>query len=249
MKAYRDWLRDLGYEKARSAVALLPLAFFGIVYLLVCLNGPPAFGRMFGALSLVYLTAFMGVAAECFWGRWFASGIGWSGFMVGIASLAMHGWNPVFVVYGAFHALVVLMLLGPKMAARYDLQAGWRQRFAMDEFGVDRLRKAVTRGSAALPSLIVWALAPREGQGAALLAMGLLLLGLFGLLRLRTWGLLAMAGAAVLAAFALPGAPASTLAMPGGWLPSWTPAAAVWTLLALVPFAGPTVRYLRSSRS
>ena len=85
-------------------------------------------------------------------------------------------------------------LAGKKMAARYDLQEGWRQRYGMDEFGVARLRKTVTRAAASLPSLILWALGPKEGQGgccwplagiATLLAVAA---GLRGLVRLRSWG-------------------------------------------------------------
>src|SRR5262249_29972804 len=151
----------------------------------------------FGGLSACYFTAFFALACEWFWGRWFASGLGWSGMMVGLASLVMVGWHPVLAVYGSLHALVVLALMGPKMAARFDLQPGWRERFGMDEFGVLRLRKAVTRAAAALPSLILWALGPREGEGTIVLigALTLALLGLHGLVRGRTWSLLAVAGA------------------------------------------------------
>ena len=85
------------------------------------------------------------------------------------------------------------------MASRYELQATWRERYAMDEFGVARLGKAVTRGAASLPTLIMWALAPREGDQMLLLGGLALLLavgGLSGLVRLRSWGLLALSGAA-----------------------------------------------------
>ena len=85
--------------------------------------------------------------------------------MVGLMSLVMVGWHPSLAIYTGFHALIVGALWASKMAARYELQTGWRERYGMDEFGVTRLGKAVTRGSASLPTLIMWALAPREGQG------------------------------------------------------------------------------------
>ncbi len=104
-------------------------------------------------------------------------------------------------IYGALHALVVLPLAGKSMAAQYDLQESWRQRYRMDDLGVARLRKTITRSAASLPSLILWALGPKEGQGMvfSLAALGLTVLGLSGVVRLRTWGWLAVAGAAAMA--------------------------------------------------
>ena len=100
--------------------------------------------------------------------------------------------------------MILAALWGSKMAARYELQTEWRERYGMDEFGVARLGKAVTRGSASLPTLIMWALAPREDQGmlAQLLPTIAFLVGALGvaaILRLRTWGLLALGAAAGLA--------------------------------------------------
>src|SRR5881394_1299408 len=93
------------------------------------------------------------------------------------------------------HAVVILALMGSKMASRYELQPAWRERFAMDEYGVSRLGKAVTRASASLPTLIMWALGPGQGQGfqiAGFLAFMLGACGVAGMLRLRTWGALAL---------------------------------------------------------
>ncbi len=200
MKQLLERVANIGYEKPRVAVALLPLSLFSFLYLLGTLNAPPEWKGALGGLMVCYLTAFLALASEWFWARWFASGLGWSGSVVAVAAMVMTGWNPVLAVYGALHAIVVVMLLGPKMAARYDLQPGWRERFGMDEYGVIRLRKAVTRAAAALPSVIVWALGPRDGDGSIaslIVGVSLAVLGLHGLLRLRTWGLLALGGAAV----------------------------------------------------
>ena len=98
-------------------------------------------------------------------------------------SLVMMGWHPSLAIYTGLHALIVAALMG---AARWppatSCRPTWRERFGMDEFGVARLGKAVTRGSASLPTLIMWALAPREGQGLIeqLLPTWLFLLGALG---------------------------------------------------------------------
>lgn len=200
MKAL-ETLNDLGFEKTRRAVAALVLSVFVSLYLLLSLQVPDGWGPAFLALAACYLVAFLAVAAEWFWGRWFAAGLGWSGVMVAAMSMVMIGWMPPLAIYGGLHGLVVLLLLGKRMTALYDLQEGWRQRFSMDEFGVARLRKTVTRSAASLPSLILWALGPKEpGQGMLhslflVVTVVLGVSGLAGVVRLRTWGVLALGAA------------------------------------------------------
>jgi len=270
-------LNEIGYERARRAVAALTLSlfifFFLAIALLLAVNEQPAWVPPFLALSVAYGVAFMGVAAEWFWGRWFAAGLGWSGLMLAIAPMVMTGsFSPFLAVYGGLHGLVILMLGGPKMAARYDQQQAWRERYGMDEFGVDRLRKTVTRASASLPSVILWALAPKEpGQGmlvygvcaaAALLAVT----GLGAVVRLRTWGVFALAAAATL--FMGPGLAGFPHVVHAGgpallhatrWLVGPTSRAALLLLalmpvtlsflvIAPLPFVGPVWRFVRSRR-
>lgn len=195
-------LDDFGFEKTRRAVAALALSFFVSLYVMLSLNAPDGWAPAFLALALCYVVAFLAVAAEWFWGRWFAAGLGWSGLMVAVMSTVMLGWMWPLAIYGGLHGLVVVLLLGKRMTALYDLQEGWRKRFAMDEFGVARLRKTVTRSAASLPSMILWALGPTDpGQGSLhglflLLAVGFGVAGLAGVIRLRTWGLVAMGAAA-----------------------------------------------------
>lgn len=196
-------LNEVGFEKTRRALAALSLSFFITLYLVLSFNAPPGWGGAFLALSACYMVAFLGVAADWFWGRWFASGLGWSGIMVALLSFALLGWSPPLAVYGALHGLIVLVLLGKKMSALYDQQEAWRKRFDMDEYGVARLRKTVTRAAASLPSLILWALGPKDpGQGAAhaamMIALGVVgVAGVAGVLRMRSWGLLALGASAV----------------------------------------------------
>jgi len=259
MKQLLERLGNIGYERPRVAVALLPLSLFSFVYLLGALNAPPEWKGALAGLAVCYLTAFLALGSEWFWARWFASGLGWSGSVVAVAAIIMTGWNPILGIYGGLHAIVVMMLLGPKMAGRYDLQSGWRERFGMDEFGVVRLRKAVTRAAAALPSVIIWALGPREGDGSVVLliaGVSLTVLGLHGLLRSRTWGVLALGGAA--AAVLIGGSsPVSSLGSgslgglePLGVVvssPGSTAALALLLAAAAAPVVRGAIRYVRSA--
>jgi hypothetical protein len=238
-------LGGLGFERSRRALAALSLSFFAILYAFLALNAPEGWGPAFGGLAACYVVAFFAVVAEWFWGRWFATGIAWSGIMVAIFGMFQMGWVPALAIYGGLHALVVLPLSGRSMAARYDLQESWRSRYKMDDLGVARLRKTITRSAASLPSVILWALGPRDpGQGMllALVALALTVAGVSALVRLRTWGWLAVGASAALALVGghllgpavapLAVAPAPTLA-------------GVLLLTAAIPFAGPAVRFLR----
>jgi len=248
-------LSQIGFERTRRAVAALALSVFVSLYLIVSLNAPEGLGPAMVALSICYGIAFMGVVAEWFWGRWFASGLGWSGVMVAIAALAMVGWTPVLAIYGGLHLIVVVLLMGKKMASRYDLQEAWRERYKMDEFGVERLRKTVTRAAASLPSLILWALGPKEDGMAfavtGIAALAFATLGLRGLVKMRSWGILALAGAGALVAIFGHVGPAAFASLDCNCelyarLPSMTSTLALACLAAAVlPFTGAIVRYVR----
>jgi hypothetical protein len=198
---FMERLRAVRLEKERVAVALLSLSFFVVLYSLAALNAPVAWRPALAALALCYSVAFLALASQWFWARWYASGLAWSGATLGLVSLVMVGWHPILAVYGGLHALVLAMLAGPHMVARFEMQAPWRERYVLDDFAVARIRRVVMRASAALPSLILWALAPREGQGVALLSgltVTCALAGLAGILRMRTWGVLSLGTSAAL---------------------------------------------------
>ena len=253
LDAFRGKLKDLGYERERAALALLALGFITFFYFLIGFNTPPEWTRVFWGLCLLYLTAFLGIASQWFWARWFAKGLAGSGFMIGVMALVMVGWHPALAVYTALHGSIVALLMGAKMSERYELQPAWRERYKMDEYGVARLGKAVTRGSAALPSLVMYALAPREGDQMVwlpFLALGLGIVGLHAVLRLRSWGLLALgagAGAALTSFLLLP--PIDPMAAGVTYSMLWsfigTPVVAVAFLATgLVPFVGSIVAFL-----
>jgi hypothetical protein len=250
-------LQGIRLERERVAVALLALSFFCVLYTLLAISPPPGWRPVFVGLAGCYVVAFLAIACQWFWGRWYTAGLAWSGAMLGLASVFMLGWHPVLAVYGGLHAIVLALLAGKQLAARYELQSAWRERFGIDEYAAVRVQRYVTRVSAALPSLIVWALGPREGQESWTLASGLVVLvvaGLAGSLLMRTWGILAtaVAGVAVFSGLGLgrPGLlganwwtdPVARIgATPGGAV-----FAAILLLAAVVPFAGPIARTWRS---
>jgi len=248
--AISEKLGALGYERVRRAVAALSLSFFAIVFLFIAFSVPvPGWQAPFVALAACYLVAFFAVVAEWFWGRWFATGLGWSGIMVAIIAISNLGWDPGLAIYGLLHAAVVVPLAGKSMAARYDLQEAWRQRYKMDDFGVARLRKTITRSAASLPSVILWALAPKEpGQGMllSLVALALVVTGLGGLVRLRTWGWLAVGMSAVVTLFG--GGLLASAAFPSFAFPAFAgPDLAICFLVAaVIPFVLPALRFVRA---
>jgi hypothetical protein len=210
------------------------------------------------------VTAFFAVAAEWFWGRWFAIGLGYWGCTMAVMSfVTTRSFEPAMVVFGTLHGLVSVCLMGEKMAAMFDAKPEWRARWKLDEQGVVRVRRSVTRMASSLPALVLFALAPRQGESAqfaafdattwTLLAFGLI--SMAGILwTRRTWAVIALgAVGAATAVKAL--APASL------WLWCGAPDviafsqptvalhlvglfAGLTLVAATLPFARPMVRYL-----
>lgn len=255
-------LRDMGFERTRRAVALLPLAAFVFLYGVLALLLDPSWRSAFICLAVCYLVAFVALGAEWFWARWYCMGLAYSGVMVGVFGMVSVGVVPALVIYAALHALIVLMLRGGKVAKLYEGQTAWRERFGLDEHAVSRLGKTVSRTSASLPSLVLWALAPKQpeqlsvlglggvaGQALVVLALGLASLGLYALVRGRSLGACALVTAAVCAvvALALGGAP-TLLAIPAlgagfGW--AGGSLAPLLLAAAVAPLMGPLAAYLR----
>jgi hypothetical protein len=245
----REKLDGIGLVGERRALAVLVFAFYFILYLLVALADQSGWRRAFGGLAATYGLAAFSLTAGWFWARWYASGIAWSGVMMGILVLVMAGVNGIFLFFLGTHLVCVLALMGQKMAEAYDLKPAWRDRYQLDEQGVIRVRRAVTRAAAALPSLVVWALAPRsDAATAAVTIVGAL--GLIGLIRMRSFGPLLLGASAVGAALT-----ALTCKTCGPTLhlagTTMRPTAALGLLAAVVlfaafaPFVRPIARYLR----
>jgi hypothetical protein len=231
----------------RRAVAAAVLAFFGILFAMVAYNAPPELVPLLTGLAGAYAVAFVGLVAQWFWARWYAMGLGFSGLILALIALFQLGVEPVVLFFGGAHVAICLALLGHGAASAFDGRRDWRERFRLDDNGVNRLGKAVTRAGASLPYLILAGLAPREGMSVVLGAVALVagVAGLHGLIRLRTWGLFALAGAAVAAVgvhpqMVLGAGDVSLLAWPWQLIGSMLCAAAV------TPFVPDMMRALRA---
>jgi hypothetical protein len=235
----------------RRALAAAILAFYGFLFLIVALAPPPGWRACFAALALVYGTGFFSLVAGYFWARWFCIGLGISGLISAGVSIFQIGPEPVLLFYGGTHAAVSLVLWGAAMARAFDGRKEWRERFHLDEAGTHRLGKAIIRVGISLPYVVMYALAPREDAGAALIAGAagaLATLGLLGLVRMRSWGVFALGGAAVVTALSVATLSSPIVALAGGYgvhvLLTGT-VGAVFLALAVAPFAEPAWRYLR----
>jgi hypothetical protein len=259
---YMDALGSVGLVGERKALALLCLGFYTTLFFMIGLSARtelPEWVAVFTAMTLMYGLTFFSVAAEWFWGRWFATGLGYWGLtMTVMAWVTTRSLPPAMIIFGTMHGLVSLCLGGEKMAALFDAKPAWRARWKLDDQGVIRVRKSVTRAASSLPALIMFALAPREGQELlAISAFTLAVVGVGGILAGRTLGVLAfLGGAAATAALVVFGH------MPDGVLTVYqyapfgadagavmTPVlgvlAAVLLVAAALPFAKPMASYLR----
>jgi hypothetical protein len=113
----------------------------------------------FTGLSIVYGLAFVGVAAEWFWARWFAIGLGNFGALT-LLSLLQTGLEPTIAVFGASHLIISLFLGGEGMAARYEHSESTAERWNFQEESLVLLRRAVKSAGMSLPLLILYTLAP-----------------------------------------------------------------------------------------
>ena len=146
-----------------------------------------------------------------------------------------------------------LLLLGEGMASRYEYSEATAERWNLQEESLILMRRSVKSAGTFLPFLVLWALGP-DPEGMQLAALGLGVGGLVAMLRGRTWGVLALGGAGVLAladGLGVFGAPAMSYLMltPRGSLMLYGPVAGLLAgglMLAPMFFAGPIARFLRA---
>lgn len=221
----------------RRAVAAAVLAFYGFLYTLVAWSQPGETSPMFTAMAALYGLAFFGLVAGWFWGRWYATGLALFGLASGVLGMFQIGPEPVLVFFAVTHAVVAAAIAGEGMAAGFEGRTEWRTRFHLDDPAVERLGKSITRAAMTLPYLLLWALAPKQGSSALTVAPLVLGgLGLWAVVRLRTWGVLALLGSgATLGAAAVSGPTASSL-------PALVCAGVL--VAAAAPFARPIARHL-----
>lgn len=235
----------------RRALALLILSLYFWQFLLTAFLGPDELYACFIGLAVCYGVAFVGVAAEWFWARWFAMGVGNFGSLFLLTMLQI-GFEPQIAILGFSHLAVVLLLAGEGMAARYERSEAAAERWNFQEESLIQIRRAVKSAGMSLPLLILYTLAPRSGS-LGLVALGLGVAGFAAMVRGRTWGLFALGGAGSLAladGLGLFGAPAvgyMLLTPSGSLILSGTIFAILAGSLLAAPlsFTRPIVRFLR----
>jgi hypothetical protein len=234
----------------RKALAAAVLAMYTLMYLVNALFAPAEeLKLLFVALSSLYGLAFFSLVAGYFWARWFAIGLGLFGVTGAIMAMVQIGVDYTFLFYGGTHALVSLFLWGNKMSTDFDGRTEWRERFHLDESATRRLGKAVIRIGITLPVLIIYGLAPRVDMLESLLMLGVVAvagLGVVGVLRMRTWGILALAASAfAVAGSALVSSRFACLGQGVGLeLPVTAGVLSLMLLACVAPFAVPIRRYL-----
>ncbi|MBK6918458.1 MAG: hypothetical protein IPH07_13765 [Deltaproteobacteria bacterium] len=181
----------------RRAIALLLLGFYVTQFAMTAWLGPDDMFPAYLGLALCYGLAFIALGAEWFWGRWFAMGIGNFGSLL-LLVLFKVGLEPMIAFFGFTHLAIAVFLLGEGMAARYEHSEATAERWNFQEESLALMRRATLSAGSTLPFLILYALAPRPDafQVTALVAGAA---GLYGLLRGRTWGVLALGGAGTIA--------------------------------------------------
>lgn len=228
----------------RRALASAVFAFYFLVYGLVVMLGmiPPEFTKAFAAIAGVYGLAFFSLVAGYFWARWYSVGVALFGVIV--AGIGLWQMGPEFQIMfiGITHLAAVVALWGNNMSEVYDGQTAWREKFHMDEHAVQRLGRSVIRAGVSLPMVIIYGLAPKQ-PAAMVVSVGALVLatlGLRALVRMRTWGVLAIgaAGGLMLAM--------SGLEMASGEVFALQPTlAGALLVFAAWPWAKPLARALR----
>ena len=191
----------MGLVGERKALAAAVLAFYMIQYLVLALLQGPDLQPMCFGLAFVYGLAFFGLVAGYFWARWYAIGLGMFGLLTAGMGMWQVGAEYILIFMAATHFIVAAGLWGKGMAMGFDGRPDWRQRFHMDENATHKLGRAVIRLGISLPLIVVYALAPRPESTQAWMfaafAAGLAGVGIWGVFRMRTWGLLAVGASAL----------------------------------------------------
>jgi hypothetical protein len=223
----------------RRAAAIAVLGFYVYFFAQYARYAPPQLARPLWAIAALYGVGVLAVVLGWFWGRWYARGLGYWGVVVGLLMMwQLGGVENFLLVWAGSNAAIAILLSGESMAQAFDGRQDWRTRYHLDDNGVERLGKAVTRVGMSLPWLLLYVLLPRPADVGALVPLALAGAGVWGLLRMRTWGLVALGGASAVTATQLAIAPGPPLL--AGVL------AAVLLAAAVAPFARPMLRTLSS---
>ncbi len=235
----------------RRALAAAVFAFYFLAYGMLVLIGmvPPEMNKAFAAIAGVYGLAFFSLVAGYFWARWYAVGVGLYGVITAAVGMWQLGAEPVLVFVGGTHLAATVFLWGNAMSGPYDGQTAWREKLHMDENSVQRLGRSVIRAGVSLPFVLLYALMPKPEAASTVLSLVALLLagvGFHAVVKLRTWGLLAMGAAGGLMVM-LAG---TDLWMGASGMYALRPAlGGVLLMAAAAPFLAPMLSYLMRSRT
>ncbi|MGB1699578.1 MAG: hypothetical protein ACPHRO_06485, partial [Nannocystaceae bacterium] len=176
----------------RRALALLILGFFFSQLFMVAMLGPSETFALYLGLALCYGIAFFGLAAEWFWGRWFAMGIGNFGSVFLLLMLQL-GFEPILAFFGGTHALVAVLLMGEGMASRYERSEHTKERWNFQEESLVLMRRAFKSAGSTLPLLVMYFFAPKP-EAVTLAVFAMAAVAALGLARGKTWGLIPLLG-------------------------------------------------------
>ncbi len=230
----------------RRALAAAIMVFYFLLYGLMAVSQlAPEFTKAFAAISGVYGLAFFALVAGYFWARWFAVGVGLYGVITAAVGMWQIGAEPILLFIGGTHLAATLFLWGEAMSQPYDGQAAWREKFHMDDSAVQRLGRSVIRAGVSLPFILLYALMPKPESASSMVvsavAMVLAVAGLRGLLRLKTWGVLAL-GAAGALTLAVTGADVAAHGL-GPWMLRPVLAGSLM-FSAVAPYLRPILRFV-----
>jgi hypothetical protein len=232
----------------RRALAAAIMAFYFLLYGVMAFSQlAPEFTKAFAAISGVYGLAFFSLVAGYFWARWFCVGVGLYGVITAAVGIWQIGAEPILLFIGGTHLAATVFLWGEAMSQPYDGQAAWREKFHMDDSAVQRLGRSVIRAGVSLPFILLYAFMPKPDGGSTVVSLAALVLavaGLRGLLRLRTWGVLALGAAGALTlGIACADAASHGLLGLGPWV--LRPALAGSLMIsAVIPFLRPILRFV-----
>ncbi len=230
----------------RRSLAALILAANGLMWLVNALLGPPELLFLTSAMTLVYATGYFAVSSDWFWGRWYGIGLCYFGSLYLLGILQNPEYTTFFALLGGSHLLALASLYGSTMASHYEGAPEWRLTFNIDEDSARRLGRSVQSAATTLPILILQLLGPRtETWFVVVLGVGLGVVGLVGLVRLKTWSLLALAAAGA-ALMSTAGLPSGALPLGQGLGPLYLSVGVAGLLLPLAIWAGPIARALRA---
>ena len=236
----------------RRALAAAIMAFYFLLYGVMAVSQlAPDFTKAFLAIAGVYFLAFFALVAGYFWARWYTVGVGLYGVITAAVGMWQIGAEPILLFIGGTHLAATGFLWGEAMSQPYDGQAAWREKFHMDDSAVQRLGRSVIRAGVSLPFILLYAFMPKPESASTVVALAAVVLaatGLRGLVRLRTWGVLAL-GAAGALTLAIAGADAASSVASGGLggLGPWIvrPVLAGGLMLsAVAPFLRPILRFV-----